>query len=89
MLLHFLQYLRKYSHLSHPNERRNQTKSIARMDLKLRRRKEKIDNERKEEGVRERNRERERKIGRTMIENGEEMIVFNSFFHQNNHTYED
>ena len=59
MNLHLLQYkyLRKYNHLSHPNERRNQTKSIARMDLliKLRRRKEKIENERKEEGVRERN----------------------------------
>ena len=34
------------------------------MDLKLRRRKEKIENERKEEGVREREREREGVIER-------------------------
>ena len=33
---------------------------------------------------------REKKIERTKLENGEEMIVFNLFFiYQNNHTYED
>ena len=35
----------------------------------------------------------EREKDRTMLENGEEMIVFNLFFffflYQNNHTYED
>ena len=56
------------------------------MDLKLKRRKEKIDKERKREGVREEEREkggggvREPKIERAILKNGEEIIVFNSFF---------
>ena len=54
------------------------------MDLKLKLRKEKIENERKRERVREQERERERvrekKIKRAMLENKEEMILFNSLF---------
>ena len=54
----FYKHLRKYNHLPHPNGRRSQIKSIARMDLKLISRKEKIENERKREGVREQEREK-------------------------------
>ena len=57
------------------------------MDLKLKCRKKKIDNERKREGVREEEERggggggvREPKIVRAILKNGEEMIVFNSFF---------
>ena len=82
----FYKHLSKYNHLSHPNGRRNQTKSIARMNLKLKRRKEKKENERKREGVGERGgggvSEREKDRERAMLENVEEMIVhvYNSFF---------